>query len=67
MAVIGFIGLGNMGSGIAKNIAKGGHTLLVWDAIEEARTSFTDTGRIAEPAEMAAEADVIIFVVPAVA
>ena len=28
---VGVIGLGNMGRGIAKNIAKGHHTLLVWD------------------------------------
>ncbi|MGJ8595014.1 NAD(P)-dependent oxidoreductase [Sulfitobacter sp.] len=61
---VGVIGLGNMGRGIAKNIAKGGHRLLVWDAIEEARTAFFDVGTIAAPADMAAQADVIIFVVP---
>ena len=62
--VVGIIGLGNMGRGIAKNIAKGGHTLLVWDAMEEVRAPYLDTARIAKPAEMAAEADIIIFVVP---
>jgi len=61
---VGVIGLGNMGRGIAKNIAKDEHNLFVWDTIEEARSPFTDTARIAEPAEMAAEADIIIFVVP---
>jgi len=61
---VGVIGLGNMGRGIAKNIAKGGHTLLVWDAIEVVRNSFADIARIIEPATMAAEADTIIFVVP---
>ena len=29
---VGVIGLGNMGRGIAKNIAKAGHELLVWDS-----------------------------------
>lgn len=61
---VGVIGLGNMGRGIARNIAKDEHTLLVWDNVEDACTPFAGTGRIAEPAEMAAEADVIIFVVP---
>lgn len=62
--IVGVIGLGNMGRGIAKNIAKGGHKLLVWDAVEEACTPFSDIASIATPAEMAAKADVIIFVVP---
>ena len=58
---VGVIGLGNMGYGIAKNIAKGQHDLLVWDAIEEVRSRFTDTARITDPDKMAAEADIIIF------
>jgi len=62
--IVGVIGLGNMGRGIAKNIAKGGHTLLVWDAIDEAREAFADTARIAKPSIMARDANVIIFVVP---
>ena len=33
---IGFIGLGNMGGPIAANIARGGHDLIVFDAIEQA-------------------------------
>lgn len=60
----GVIGLGNMGQGIAKNIAKAGHTLLVWDVSGDARAPYGDMARIATPAEMAAAADVIIFVVP---
>ncbi len=31
MAKVAFIGLGNMGRGITKNIAQAGHTLMVWD------------------------------------
>ncbi len=61
---VGVIGLGNMGRGIAKNIAKAGHTLLVWDIAEEARAPYGETARIATPTEMAAEAAVVIFVVP---
>jgi len=60
---VGVIGLGNMGRGIAKNISKD-HTLLAWDVNDEARAAFTETARIAEPAEMASVADIIIFVVP---
>jgi 3-hydroxyisobutyrate dehydrogenase len=61
---VGVIGLGNMGRGITKNIAQAGHTLMVWDVAEDARALYSDTGRIATPVEMAAEADVVIFVVP---
>ncbi len=61
---VGVIGLGNMGRGIAKNIALGGHKLMIWDLDETARARFADTATVAEPAEMAAKADVVIFVVP---
>ena len=61
---VGVIGLGNMGRGIAKNIALAGHSLLVWDLSEAARDAFAATGRVTPPSEMAAEADVVIFVVP---
>lgn len=61
---VGVIGLGNMGRGIAKNIAKSPYDLLVWDISETARNAFAKDGRITEPAQMAAEADIVIFVVP---
>ena len=61
---VGVIGLGNMGRGIAKNIAKAGHELLVWDVSDAARSAFAGTAEIAPPPEMAAAADVVIFVVP---
>lgn len=61
---VGVIGLGNMGRGIAKNIAKAGHNLLVWDVSVEARNAFANTASIAHPHEMAATASVVIFVVP---
>ena len=61
---VGVIGLGNMGRGIAKNIALAGHRLMVWDVAEDARNAFAETASIAAPAEMAAAADVVVFVVP---
>ncbi|MBT8416251.1 MAG: NAD(P)-dependent oxidoreductase [Silicimonas sp.] len=61
---VGVIGLGNMGRGIAKNIGRAGHDLMVWDVSEEARNAFAATARIASPPEMAASADMVIFVVP---
>ncbi len=61
---VGVIGLGNMGRGIAKNIASKGHNLLVWDVAEPAREAFAQTAIIAPPSEMAAKADIVIFVVP---
>ena len=61
---VGVIGLGNMGRGIAKNIALAGNTLLVWDINENVRASYAETARIATPVEMATEAEVVIFVVP---
>lgn len=61
---VGVIGLGNMGRGIAKNIAGAGHELLAWDMSEAARAAQAGIARISAPAEMAAEADVVIFVVP---
>ena len=62
--IVGVIGLGNMGRGIAKNIAKAGHDLLVWDLDETARNRLSDVARITRPDDMAAEAEVVIFVVP---
>ncbi len=61
---VGVVGLGNMGSGIARNIAKAGHRLMVWDEAEAARGPFADTTEIVPPPEMAAEVDIVIFVVP---
>ena len=63
-ANVGVVGLGNMGRGIAKNIAKGQHNLLVWDIDEQAREQFENLATITAPAAMAAKADFIIFVVP---
>lgn len=61
---VGVIGLGNMGRGIAKNIALAGHNLMVWDVSEAARNAFAETAQIVAPEEMASSADLVIFVVP---
>ena len=36
MSTIGFIGLGNMGAHMARNLIKGGHKLIVHDAVPKA-------------------------------
>ena len=61
---IGVIGLGNMGRGIAKNLAGAGHDLFVWDIDEAARVPFLRKARVAEPQDMAAQCVMVIFVVP---
>src|SRR6267142_5286636 len=59
---IGFIGLGNMGSGIARNLIKAGHDLTVYNRTRSRAEPFASMGaRIAEtPSEAAAPAEVLI-------
>jgi 3-hydroxyisobutyrate dehydrogenase len=59
---IGFIGLGIMGQGMARNILKAGYPLVVWN-----RTAAKTEGLVAEgataattPADLAAQCDIII-------
>ncbi|MBU2531296.1 MAG: 3-hydroxyisobutyrate dehydrogenase [Alphaproteobacteria bacterium] len=54
MATIGFIGLGNMGAHMARNLIKGGHSLKVFDLNEEAAQYVAQSG--AKVAESAADA-----------
>lgn len=63
---VGVIGLGNMGRGVALNLAKGGYAVLVWDIAETARKRVQGSFDIecATPAEMAAACAVILMVVP---
>ncbi|MEK9679934.1 MAG: NAD(P)-binding domain-containing protein, partial [Rhodospirillaceae bacterium] len=61
---VGVIGLGNMGGGIARNLAKQGFETFVWDVSEEARKTFAKVGAVTEPSEMAAKCAVVIFAVP---
>ena len=59
---VGFIGLGNMGSAIARNLIKAGHTLTVYNRTRSRAEPFASLGaRIAEtPSEAAADAEVLI-------
>ncbi|MDX6445253.1 MAG: hypothetical protein QOH71_2327 [Blastocatellia bacterium] len=58
----GFIGLGNMGSAIARNLIKAGHDLTVYNRTRSRAEPFASLGaRIAEtPSEAAADADVLV-------
>ena len=58
---VGFIGLGNMGSAIARNLIQAGHTLTVYNRTRSRAEPFGSLGaRIAEtPGEAAADAEVL--------
>ena len=59
---IGFVGLGNMGSGMARNLIKAGHTLVVYNRTRSRAEAFRELGaQVAEtPGEAAANAEVVI-------
>ena len=59
---VGFIGLGNMGSAIARNLINAGHDLSVYNRTRSRAEPFASLGaRIAEtPSEAAADAEVLI-------
>ena len=48
MARVGFIGVGNMGAPMARNLIKAGHTLKVFDLNEEA-VNFVVQSRVLSP------------------
>ncbi len=59
---VGFVGLGNMGSGIARNLIKAGHSLTVYNRTKSRAEDLRALGaRVAEtPGDAASEADVVI-------
>jgi 3-hydroxyisobutyrate dehydrogenase-like beta-hydroxyacid dehydrogenase len=59
---VGFIGLGRMGAGIARNIMKAGFALTVYNRTPAKMQPFLDAGAAgaASPAEAAAHADVVV-------
>lgn len=65
MAKIGFIGLGIMGSPMAANLIKGGHTLFTY-TLGNTPQSLLDAGatQCANNKEVAGKADIIIVMVP---
>jgi 3-hydroxyisobutyrate dehydrogenase len=66
MSKIAFLGLGNMGLGMATNLAQNGHTVTGFDPSPEAteRAASHGIGSAASVADAAADADVIITMLP---
>ena len=67
MAGIAFIGLGNMGSGMAANLAKAGHRVRAFDFSEPALAKAEDAGclRAASAAEAVSDAEAVVTMLPA--
>jgi len=66
MEKIGFIGLGTMGSRMAKNLIRANYKLTVFDVSEAAVQSFVKLGaeRAGSPREVAERTDVVLLMVP---
>jgi len=67
MARVGFIGLGNMGGGMAANLAKKGHDVRAFDLSAEALERAKEAGclPVASAAEAAEGAEAIVTMLPA--
>ena len=67
MSTIAFIGLGNMGSGMAANQAKAGNRVLAFDLSEDAIARAVDNGCEAagSVAEAVGQADIVLSMPPA--
>lgn len=67
MARIGFIGLGNMGGGMAANLAKAGHEVRAFDLSEDALSRARQSGctPVASAADAVANAEVVVTMLPA--
>ncbi|MCA3303621.1 MAG: NAD(P)-binding domain-containing protein, partial [Roseomonas sp.] len=67
MARIGFVGLGNMGAHMVRNLLKAGHEVTVFDLVPAAIASVTPNGAKAAPnaAEAARGAEYVITMLPA--
>ncbi|XP_077259530.1 putative 3-hydroxyisobutyrate dehydrogenase, mitochondrial isoform X6 [Temnothorax americanus] len=63
---IGFVGLGNMGGHMARNLLKKGYKLTVYDVNKSAVTNLVETGAscASDPAEMSKEVEVVISMLP---
>jgi 3-hydroxyisobutyrate dehydrogenase len=66
MTTVGFIGLGNMGAAMARNIGKAGYALVVHDVRAEAARRLAEAGArvAASPAEVARQSEVTITSLP---
>jgi len=65
MATIGFIGIGNMGTGMARNLVGAGHEVTVFDLDTEKARSIGGAGVAASGEEAAAGRDIVITMLPA--
>lgn len=67
MARVAFIGLGNMGGGMAANLAKAGHDVRAFDLSEEALTKAESRGCLRTPtaAEAVDGAEAVVTMLPA--
>jgi 3-hydroxyisobutyrate dehydrogenase len=67
MARVAFIGLGNMGGGMAANLAKGGHDVRAFDLSEEALARAEGRGclRAASADEAVNDAEAVVTMLPA--
>jgi 3-hydroxyisobutyrate dehydrogenase len=67
MTTIGFIGLGNMGGGMAANLAKAGHKVIAFDLSGEAlaRAGAAGCHPVSDPVQAMSDADVIVTMLPA--
>jgi len=67
MAGIGFVGLGNMGAHMVRNLLKAGHEVSVFDIVPAAIASVTPNGAkaAANAAEAARGAEIVITMLPA--
>jgi len=67
MASIAFVGLGNMGAPMARNLLAAGHTLTVFDISEDATKKLAEAGAHVAPSagEAAARSSVAITMLPA--
>jgi len=67
MARIGFIGLGNMGGPMARNLLKAGHRVTAFDLVPDLIAQLVKDGAIAatSPAEAARAAEIVVTMLPA--
>lgn len=67
MATIGFIGLGNMGGPMARNLIKAGHALKVFDVVQASVDALVEAGAtaVASAGEAASGVDAVVTMLPA--
>lgn len=65
MTSIGFVGLGNMGGHMARNLVAAGHSLKVYDLVDELNQSIDGASPQSSGADAAKDVDVFISMLPA--